>query len=517
MPQNPTDNGVFAQGRIVSRYAKDGAHCRLWSQSTTEASPQVTETTTIVSEPNPVEVRKTYAQKPRGVGRRNSPQNAAKGRPRRRLDFGVEAQGTKISQQAKLVTRDVKSVLSKDQGKLISKAHVHRGRPPRVEGSDGKLASHQPHALIPTRTPIVRNCGKTGPHLFTTPGGTDYIVTPGHHKIVLTEFLASFDKPRGSEPPVFTGILHYAEGMHKEWISREREIRTDVFLLSFPDSSPLEAFRQMAIQSIFNYAVEHKLHEKTVHLTALNISRVVMECFADRNEKTLTHELFAATVIAALRNAIKNDEAYSKSDLFRLEPEHVWKSSGYLREMRQVKQLNQIENECLKVLDKPANPPLAPEFLDRYLAVGGWPEYQTEYRDLGSYLLGLALFADGTNNPLRGTPGSLLAAAALVLAIKVVNTDNRATKYEFWPDRLVAYTNYSMDKLKPTIRGLAWMLRNKPKTVRNTQHASFVIVSTSCFERVFVSCSAQSWKNTTGRGQNTIGIRYLFMRTLIGS
>lgn len=261
---------------------------------------------------------------------------------------------------------------------------------------------------------------------------------------------------------------NYIQGMHREWLEREKQIDSDVFMLSFGDGCAMEEFRQMAVHTVFNYAIEHGIHEKTVHLTVLNISRLIHIRVTRSTQKHLTHELFGCTVIAALRNAIKNDESYEKSDRFRLDPSHVWRSSAFLAPLchdQSAKRLNEVESECLQLLEEPNNPPLAPEFFERYIEVGAWPSYQDQYRELGAYLMGLALFSSGNSNTLRGTPSSKLAAAALVLAIKVINTDNNNVKYEFWPDRLELYTGYTLESLKPAIRGLAALLRNKPKHV----------------------------------------------------
>jgi len=320
--------------------------------------------------------------------------------------------------------------------------------------------------IVQSKTPAV-TARHARAELSRSPGGTDYIVTPGRHKILMTEFLASFDQqPTGC--PLLNAAGNYMEMMHLEWLRRERELDNRIFLLSFADDVPMEEFRQMAIQAVFNYAVEHGLHEKTIHLTAFNISRLIYAQISQSSAKALTHELFGCTVIAALRHAVKSDESYEKSDRFRLDPCHVWRASPFLSSFcrdKSVARLNAVEADCLKLLNTPNNPPLAPEFFDRYLEVGQWPVLTEQYRELGSYLMGLALFSSGgSKNHLKGTPGSQLAAAALVLAIKVINTDNNnQVKYEFWPSRLQAYTGFTLDNLKPAIRGLASLLRKKPQ------------------------------------------------------
>lgn len=324
------------------------------------------------------------------------------------------------------------------------------------------------HPPVASKTPAfgIRKAARRA-ELFKSPGGSDYIITPGRHKISMTEFLAGFDAVAAEKnPPAFRSFANYAQRMHLEWLEREKKIHSDVFMLSFCDDCPMEHFRQMAVQSVFNYAVEHQLHEKTVHLAIMNISRLIHARVMRSKETVLTHDLFACTVMAALRNAIKNDESYEKADKFRLDPEHVWRSSPFLANVcldHSASRMNQVESECLKLLEEPSNPPLGPEFFERYLEIGGWPKHQNDYKELGSFLMGLGLFSSGSSNPLRRTPGSHFAAAALVLAVKVINTDNATDKYEFWPGRLQAYTGLTLEALKPAIRGLASLLRNKPK------------------------------------------------------
>lgn len=302
--------------------------------------------------------------------------------------------------------------------------------------------------------------------LWKSPGGTDYIVTPGRHRIEINDFMASFDdQVANGKCPRMRGTANYAENMHRQWLENEKVLDPEVFMLSYASDSPAEKFRQMAIQSVFNYAVLHDLHENTIHLTVLNINRLLFSSMKQSGAKELTIEVFACTVMAALRNAIKMDESYEKMEAFRLDPNHIWRASSFLNNspVAASKKMNRVEAEFLSILREPANPPLAPEFLERYLHVGNWPEYRDLYQELGSYLLGMALFSHGETNSLHRIPHSKLAAAALVLAVKIINTDQCCEKYEFWPSRLVEYTGYTLEDLRLGIRGLAKLLRNKPE------------------------------------------------------
>eukprot|EP01057_Protomagalhaensia_wolfi_P000352 Protomagalhaensia_wolfi_Nauph_80__351@NODE_1196_length_1664_cov_197_894769_g918_i0_p1_GENE_NODE_1196_length_1664_cov_197_894769_g918_i0NODE_1196_length_1664_cov_197_894769_g918_i0_p1_ORF_typecomplete_len450_score48_27Cyclin_C/PF02984_19/2_2e10Cyclin_N/PF00134_23/0_42Cyclin_N/PF00134_23/71_NODE_1196_length_1664_cov_197_894769_g918_i01601509 len=416
-------------------------HTRLWSASTaTSTSPNSNDSTSADDQPCPAKqiasfrdpTKSKIPAKPKGKVQR-----------KRRLNFGVEE------------TKD---------------PHPQVGSGSRRRPVAKKCEPARP-TMLPTRTPAVQQ--RVGPpkaELMTSPGGTDYIITPGRHRIEVNEFLANIDaQVADGGCPRMRGMANYAEGIHQQWLEAERQLPSEVFMLSFPREAPMEAFRQMAIQSVFNYAASNSLHENTIHLTVLNINRLIHAKVASTDGKVLTHEMFACTVLAALRAAIKADEYFEKVDKIRLDPLHIWRASGFINYANfasadyNSQRLNAVESECLALLQDPANPPLAPEFMDRYLAVGGWPEHRAAYQELGSFLLGVALFVGGEDNPLRGIPSSKLAAAALVLAIKIINTDQSpANKYEFWPSRLSRYTGYSLEDLKPGIRGLAHLLRHKP-------------------------------------------------------
>lgn len=143
--------------------------------------------------------------------------------------------------------------------------------------------------------------------------------------------------------------------------------------------------------------------------------------------------------------------------------------------------------EALRILEDSMDVPLAPMFLALYIAAGGWPqELVSEYHELGLYLLSLATFASTKDTLLRNVVPSKLAAAALVLAVKIINGDRgsevgilrhlshcRSTsntgcicRYEFFPSRLEIYSSLTMDELQPIIRGLSSLLRSRPSEVR---------------------------------------------------
>lgn len=151
----------------------------------------------------------------------------------------------------------------------------------------------------------------------------------------------------------------------------------------------------------------------------------------------------------------------------------------------------------MRLLHDTLDVPLASMFLSQYILAGGWPHALVEdYHQLGLFMIALATFASTRDTLLRNIGPSKLAAAALALAVKIVNGDRGADpglskhlpecafeeqnvktnglapgdkcicRYEFWPLRLQHYANFSFDELKPVIRGLSNLLRVKRPEVR---------------------------------------------------
>lgn len=157
----------------------------------------------------------------------------------------------------------------------------------------------------------------------------------------------------------------------------------------------------------------------------------------------------------------------------------------------------QSESDALRLLDDSMDVPLAPMFLALYVTAAGWPrELIPEYHELGLYLVSLATFASIKDTLLRNVVPSKLAAAALALAVKIVNGDRGSgvgivkhlpgcrlatnfdneepntaggciCRYEFWPSRLEVYSGLTFEELKPVVRGLSALLRSRSQEVRN--------------------------------------------------
>lgn len=202
-------------------------------------------------------------------------------------------------------------------------------------------------------------------------------------------------------------------------------------------------------------------------------------------------EKWALTVLVAYRLAFKTEER----------PEVLWEVNNFWNVFpifsdwvidRSELNVNKVEMEALRLLEDSMDIPLAPMFLALYVSAAGWPHpLIPEYHELGLYLLSLATFASAKDALLRRVVPSKLAAAALVLAVKIVNGDrgsgvgivrhlseckmstpNRTARkkvkedcicrYEFFPSRLQAYSGLTMEDLSPIIRGLSFLLRSRP-------------------------------------------------------
>eukprot|EP00917_Polyrhabdina_sp_WS-2016_P004565 GHVP01010469.1.p1 GENE.GHVP01010469.1~~GHVP01010469.1.p1 ORF type:complete len:405 (+),score=50.07 GHVP01010469.1:954-2168(+) len=297
----------------------------------------------------------------------------------------------------------------------------------------------------------------------------DFITTPGRNRIDLGAFLMDVDNAKRNEcyehNPALAALASYAHDNYAHWKSSEMLVESGAYMLSFPEKSESEGIRMMAVQCIFNYCHNSRLNLNTVHLAITNINRLLHHNIS-KNGAKFSDALFSCTVLSALRSSIKFEETPHQVDKFRLNPTDVWEASGFCRNLcieSSAEALNSMETNCLEILSHPYSPPIALEFLERFLSVGQWPQKSVvKYRELASFLLGLSLFVHGEGNPLMGTPPSKMAAASLVLAIKVVNTDDQDNAWEFWPEKLECYSGYHIRDLRMAIRGLSLLLRKKP-------------------------------------------------------
>lgn len=222
---------------------------------------------------------------------------------------------------------------------------------------------------------------------------------------------------------------------------------------------PWESLRVQAINNLWRTAKNNRISPITIHLGIWLMNKLLYSA-VERN--AINRELFATTVAVAFRTALKFEER----------PEALWSIRRIWEVLpmfdswsfdRSDQHLMKIESDALRSLNDCLDAPLSVQFFDKFVAVGGWPaELSKEYVSLGHFLLALATFTNGDQHPLINVSPSKLAAAAVVLSVKIVNGDSRRS-YEFYPERFAAFCQMTMKELQPAIKGLSSMLRKKPE------------------------------------------------------
>jgi hypothetical protein len=306
---------------------------------------------------------------------------------------------------------------------------------------------------------------------FRIDGG--YIITPGNHRVLINQYIMdakndAFRVNQATIRPAAAALASYAHDMYIKWRLLEEQIDKRTFQLSFRPRSDLERFRQMALQCIFHYATTSSLSFSTLHSSVHNVHRVLLH-YVKQKKVRLTASMFFGTLAACLRMALKHEETPEVLRPFREASDNIWRRLGledHSLSHVNTAYVNTVEVDCLMILKDPLTPPSAPDYLDRYLTVGGWPARVTPtYRELALFLTSLALFSRMEIDQLAGIPPSRIAACALSLAVKVISAGSD-DGYEFWPQRLSVYSGYSIDDLRIGIRGLSALLRKKPPGVR---------------------------------------------------
>eukprot|EP00382_Lankesteria_abbotti_P001396 CAMPEP_0113844048 /NCGR_PEP_ID=MMETSP0372-20130328/40_1 /TAXON_ID=340204 /ORGANISM="Lankesteria abbotti" /LENGTH=422 /DNA_ID=CAMNT_0000813047 /DNA_START=401 /DNA_END=1666 /DNA_ORIENTATION=+ /assembly_acc=CAM_ASM_000359 len=261
------------------------------------------------------------------------------------------------------------------------------------------------------------------------------------------------------------------------WREMERKVPTPHWQPCFDAYADIESIRVSCVESIFKYVCKRQLGLTTLHLTSHYLNRL-FHYFAVEKGAFGVGTNFHCLALAAgvsMRTAVKMQEQLHHVDPFRSRPSHIWEDFGFAQEMSQMKNLggadsvellNQMERVHIHVLEKETllNVPVVSDFLDQYLMIGGWPSSTANsYRGLGQFILARTLLVTGKpNNLLKGVPPSKLAAGALVLAVKIVNSNFANQPFEFWTKKLEHFTQYSMTTIQPVMQALCKVLRNAP-------------------------------------------------------
>eukprot|EP01054_Gregarina_sp_Poly1_P005619 Gregarina_sp_Poly_1__5618@NODE_2964_length_1495_cov_449_348739_g1819_i2_p1_GENE_NODE_2964_length_1495_cov_449_348739_g1819_i2NODE_2964_length_1495_cov_449_348739_g1819_i2_p1_ORF_typecomplete_len323_score39_50Cyclin_C/PF02984_19/2_9e03Cyclin_C/PF02984_19/9_6e07Cyclin_N/PF00134_23/0_00058Cyclin_N/PF00134_23/1_5e02_NODE_2964_length_1495_cov_449_348739_g1819_i22691237 len=254
--------------------------------------------------------------------------------------------------------------------------------------------------------------------------------------------------------------VNYSLAWFTHYRRREHFFKPWTFSLGPPNA----AFERHRIRSIRDYwaaARSYRISPVTIHLAVWILNKLLYS-YTKKTVSKVSNNIFAATVAVAFRTALKFEER----------PEALWGIRKIWEVLpifdtwdidRTDQYLMKIETDALRAVDDCFDVPLAVQFFDKYISIGGWPsELVKEYTGLGHFLLALSTFTSGENHPLANLSPSKLAAGAVVLAVKIVNGDSRRS-YQFFPDRLAAFCQCSLKDLQPTIKGLSMMLRKKPE------------------------------------------------------
>lgn len=258
--------------------------------------------------------------------------------------------------------------------------------------------------------------------------------------------------------------LNYSQAWFSHYRRREHHFKPWNPTLG-PMTVEWEWLRIRAIQSYWRATKNFRINPITIHLAVYLLNRLLFALRRKDENAQFSRDRFAAIVAVAFRTALKFEER----------PEALWSIRKIWEVLpmfdswtidRTEATLMKIETEVLKATDDCLDVPLAVQFFDKFVQVGGWPEdLIKEYTALGHFLLALSTFASGEAHPLSNIAPSKLAAATVVLSVKIVNNDSRRG-YEFFPKRLEAFTQSSLKDLQAPIKGLSAMLRRRPDEAR---------------------------------------------------
>lgn len=233
-------------------------------------------------------------------------------------------------------------------------------------------------------------------------------------------------------------------------------------------SNHWEILRLQTIQVFWKATRQHRISPITVHLSVWIYNKLLHNYYTTSHHHLgdggMTKDVFAGISAVAFRTALKFEERpdalWSIRKIWEVLPLfdswQIDRSDQYLMKM---------ESEALRILDDCFDVPLALQFFDSYILIGGWPEdLVAQYTNLGHYLIALSTFTGGDVHPLVNVSPSKLAAATVVLSVKIVNGDSRRS-YEFFPERFAAVSQCTLKELQPSIKGMSAMLRKKPNEV----------------------------------------------------
>lgn len=307
-------------------------------------------------------------------------------------------------------------------------------------------------------------------------GEQQYILTPNKKRVDLEDFHLRVDSESVSNLEQGTTHAAYRAEVDHWMMVVERAPNIGPWFPSFRCDSEgksqgysYDECRLEAIKRFFQLGKDEGLKVRSVHLAVHTLGRLFSYLAATEME-SINERVVACCIGAAWRLAIKFNEipqvAYNASHSMNIQRKLIFLSIDDQTRDKFDEHISRVERVCAGILSSEFHSPFAMDFFDRFLVLGGWPkEMIGAYRDLGHFLLSMSCFSSTNKdfNPLQGTYPSKLAMAALVLSVKIINTDQNMIPYEFYPAYLQSYTGYEFQALRPTIRSISNLLREKPK------------------------------------------------------
>lgn len=279
------------------------------------------------------------------------------------------------------------------------------------------------------------------------------------------------------------------------WFVHHKQNETRFQPWQMTTEGKIEKLRLGVIAMYWNSAAIYPISPATIYVAINNFGRLLHQ-WSKLELQQPTASRWALAAVTAFRLAFKAEERPEVMS----EIHNIWSLFPMFQEWdidRSTQTLNKMESEALEVLQDALDVPLGPMFLSLYINAAGWPqEVAKDYHQLGLYLLALTSFASTKDTFLKNVVPSRTAAAALILAIKIINGDRACARgmlhhldgcpypsylaektkeagvsaasihckcrYEFYPERLRMYTGFPFETLVPVIKGLSGLLRSKP-------------------------------------------------------
>jgi len=419
--------------------------------------------------------------------RSNEPSTISRESKRRRVDSNRSSQAMQPAQQQTVPSVPAMGRIQQTGRTVRANRQGNQGRVPAFKVSTvAARATAAPIDSCVNREPLVpkSNVSRSNASMSRPkPGAVQsdssrsdpVLLTPNKKRVDISDFSLSVDIAQVHGQNQARTHAAYRAELDRRLMEIERsDEKREEWFANFSNArnnegSSLENCRLEAIRRYFEYGKVVGVRSHTVYLAVHTLGRLFLHLLTC---KALTREMVVGCIGSAWRLAVKWNEvphiAYKASLTPGIQKNLVFWDLPDVSEQEFDGLISRVETHCADILGNDISVPFSVDFFDRFLDIGGWPtNLAQEYRELGHFLISICCF-DTSVRPdqeksLHGTYPSQLASAALALAVKIINTDANAVAYDYYPQRLESYTGYSMKVLKPTIRGISQILRDKPK------------------------------------------------------